>query len=147
MSEQQLAAMQQALEAFEEINKLSIGENAICLPAEIDTAMDALRQVLEQAETAQGQEPFCYHDGRNIVGKEFADHSDVFPLYTTPPAAQQREWVGLTDDELCAAYRRGRDSMPKPHSGWDWVDDHTPGLREVQREIMYAQRENNGSTK
>jgi len=100
MSEQQLAAMQQALEAFEEINKLSIGENAICLPAEIDTAMDALRQVLEQAETAQGQEPFCYHDGRNIVGKEFADHSDVFPLYTTPPAAQQREWVGLTDEEV-----------------------------------------------
>lgn len=31
------------------------------------------------------QRPFCYHDGYNIVGKEYADHSDVFPLYTTPP--------------------------------------------------------------
>ena len=40
-------AMKQALEALEEINKLSIGENAICLPAEIDGAMDALRQALE----------------------------------------------------------------------------------------------------
>jgi len=40
-------AMQLALEALEEINKLSIGENAICLPAEIDGAMDALRQALE----------------------------------------------------------------------------------------------------
>ena len=36
--------MKLALEALEEINKLSIGENAICLPAEIDGAMDALRQ-------------------------------------------------------------------------------------------------------
>ena len=45
-------AAQQALEALEEINKLSIGENAICLPAEIDGAMDALRAALaqEQAE-------------------------------------------------------------------------------------------------
>jgi hypothetical protein len=40
-------AMQMALEALEEINKLSIGGNAICLPAEIDGAMDALRQALE----------------------------------------------------------------------------------------------------
>jgi hypothetical protein len=136
-----ISAMKQALEALENVRGYDV-ENLYGLDDEID----ALRTAIE-AETAQGQEPFCYHDGRNIVGKEFADHSDVFPLYTTPPAAQQREWVGLTDDELCAAYRRGRDSMPKPHSGWDWVDDHTPGLREVQREIMYAQRENNGSTK
>jgi hypothetical protein len=40
-------AMQMALEALVEINKLSIGENAICLPAEIDGAMDSLRQALE----------------------------------------------------------------------------------------------------
>lgn len=42
--------MQQALDALEEINKLSIGENAIALPAEIDTAMDALRERLSQPE-------------------------------------------------------------------------------------------------
>lgn len=44
------------------------------------------------------QEPFCYHDGRNIVGKEYAHHSDVFPLYTSPPPA--KPWVGLTDEDL-----------------------------------------------
>ena len=79
-------AMQMALEALVEINKLSIGENAICLPAEIDGAMDALRERLAQPE----QEPFCFHDGRNIVGKEYADHSDVFPLYTSPNPEQQK---------------------------------------------------------
>ena len=45
-----LDAMKQALDALEEINKLSIGENAIALPAEIDTAMDALRERLAQPE-------------------------------------------------------------------------------------------------
>ena len=85
-------AAQQALEALEEINKLSIGENAICLPAEIEVAMNALRERLAQPE----QEPFCFHDGRNIVGKEYADHSDVFPLYTAP---QPPQWQGLTDEE------------------------------------------------
>jgi hypothetical protein len=41
------------------------------------------------------QEPFCYHDGRNIVGKEYADHSDVFPLYTAPPQRKP-----LTEEEI-----------------------------------------------
>ena len=48
--------MQQALDALEEINKLSIGENAICLPAEIDGALDALRERLAQPE----QEPVAH---------------------------------------------------------------------------------------
>jgi hypothetical protein len=56
---------------------------------EQDHIPDARKMVTEQ-------EPFCYHDGRNIVGKEYADHSDVFPLYTEPP---QRTWVGLTPQE------------------------------------------------
>ena len=43
-------ALKLALDALEEINKLSIGENAICLPAGIDTAMDAIKQVLAQQE-------------------------------------------------------------------------------------------------
>lgn len=30
------------------------------------------------------QEPFCYHDGRNVVNAEFRHDSDVFPLYTAP---------------------------------------------------------------
>ena len=55
-------ALKLALEAFDEINKLSVGENAICLPAEIDTAMDACRKVLAQPGTWVGltDEEFQY---------------------------------------------------------------------------------------
>jgi hypothetical protein len=45
-----IEAMRQALEALEQINQLSIGENAIALPGEIDGAMDNLRAAIEQAE-------------------------------------------------------------------------------------------------
>jgi hypothetical protein len=45
-----IEAMKQALEALEQINQLSVGENAIALPGEIDAAMDNLRAAIEQAE-------------------------------------------------------------------------------------------------
>lgn len=48
-----IKAMKLALNALEEINKLSIGENAICLPAEIDAAMEVLSQSIQEAETKQ----------------------------------------------------------------------------------------------
>lgn len=47
-----------ALDALEEINKLSIGKNAISLPAEIDNAMDALRAAL-----AKCNYPDCVDNG------------------------------------------------------------------------------------
>jgi DNA-directed RNA polymerase sigma subunit (sigma70/sigma32) len=43
-----IEAMKQALEVLEQINQLSIGENAIALPGEIDAAMDNLRAAIEQ---------------------------------------------------------------------------------------------------
>lgn len=67
--------MQEALEALEELNKLSIGENAICLPAEIDGAMDALRAAIEQEH-----EPVECMCGICKLGK--------------------REWQGLTDEQF-----------------------------------------------
>ncbi len=52
-----IAVMKQALEALEQINQLSIGENAIALPGEIDAALDNLRAAIEQAEK---QEPVAW---------------------------------------------------------------------------------------
>ena len=94
-------AMKLALEALEEINKLSIGENAICLPAEIDGAMDALRERLAQPE----QEPVWIQPNHLQKARqapflcrvEPAKRDDFVPLYTTPP---QRQWQGLTDEEI-----------------------------------------------
>jgi hypothetical protein len=97
-----IEAMKQALEALLEINELSKGENAICLPAEIDGAMDALRTAIAEAEK---QEPVAFIAPNGDLRKttEAKDHwewgAEFTPLYTTPPAAQ-RQWVGLTDEEI-----------------------------------------------
>ena len=78
-------ALKLALEALEEINKLSIGENAICLPAEIDTAMDAIKEALEQPEP----EPVAWTDENFTelaIDEDIAkDIGATVPLYTAPP--------------------------------------------------------------
>lgn len=74
--------MQQALEALE----LHAKQYPHMVKGYTADAATALRERLAQPE----QEPFCFHDGRNIVGKEYADHSDVFPLYTSPNPEQQK---------------------------------------------------------
>ena len=114
-----------ALVALEEINQLSIGENAVCLPAEIDTAMDAIKEALAQPE----QEPVAwihnFIEGGISIGKRPADlerHPDRWTaLYKEPkpcPTCEalartvmldqtshdttqpQRTWVGLTDEDF-----------------------------------------------
>ena len=63
-----------------------------------EVAKNELRQMVAEAlaeQPAHDQRPFCYHDGRNIVGKEYADHSDVFPLYARPQAREP-----LTDEQI-----------------------------------------------
>ena len=103
-----IEAMKQALEALEELNKASIGVDAVPLPGEIDTAMDALRAAIEQAEK---QKPvawmydFLNSDNREEVIRDWMtqDYADierekgfyVRPLYTAP-----RQLVGLTDEEI-----------------------------------------------
>lgn len=52
--------------------------------------------ILRAALAEPVQEPFCYHDGRNIVGKEYAHHCDVFPLYTE----SQPEQKPLTHEQI-----------------------------------------------
>ena len=120
-------AMKLALEALKEINKLSIGEKAICLPAEIDTAMDAIKQALEQPEP----EPVAWTDEdftQLIVSEDIAkDIGATVPLYTAPPKREpepvidksaairiatslgwtpKREWQGLTDEEIDEGQRQ-----------------------------------------
>jgi hypothetical protein len=82
--------MQQALEKLEFFAHMkSVSEDTRRLITD-------LRERLAQPK----QKPFCYHDGRNIVGKEYAHHCDVFPLYTEQQPAQQP----LTDDRVWLEY-------------------------------------------
>ena len=104
MNTKQTEALKLALEVLEEINKLSIGENAICLPAEIDTAMDAIREAL--AEQPAQQEPVAWISDSPTKGNGKQLHwtkseawrwsSNITPLYTAP----SKQWVGLTADEI-----------------------------------------------
>jgi hypothetical protein len=96
--------LQQALAMLEDINQCSLPPTGIPLPAEIDEVMEALRARLAQPES----EPFGW-----VKIDEVRQHFDTagcgtiykhegegrVPLYAAPP---QREWVGLTDEEILA---------------------------------------------
>jgi hypothetical protein len=97
-----ITAMKQALEALKEVNTLSVGPFAICLPAEIDTAMDALRQAIEQAEK---QEPVAWMvytlDGKSAFvtdnPADFTEKHRALPLYTSPPQCQPLDDMTILD--------------------------------------------------
>ena len=107
--------MQQALDALEEINKLSIGENAICLPAEIDTAMDALRERLAQPEQCQYPNCKCATENPCLKGLAQPEQEPVFDcprcghccppqgIYYTPPQRKPLTDAVLAEREACAA--------------------------------------------
>jgi len=71
-----------------------------------------LRTAIEQAESVEPVAwavfegwnahdlylPQEYDEALKMAGYK-GDHAEVKPLYTTPPAAQ-RQWVGLTDEEI-----------------------------------------------
>ena len=88
--------MQQALEALE-------NERYVTKYTHIVEAITALRKALAQPE----QEPVAFYHPRN--GFYWAKPTSIFaptsvdverlPLYTAP---EQRQWVGLTDDDWAA---------------------------------------------
>jgi len=66
-------------------------------------SIEAMKQALGALENAEAekQEPVAWqgvHDKTDLYYRKPVQ-GDVRPLYTTPPAAQ-RQWVGLTDDEI-----------------------------------------------
>ena len=99
-----IEAMKQALEALESWQKtcLDCGRASEEL-GRATKSITALRQAIEQAEK---QEPVAWvhldnwKSGNFWPDDCFSDTSDppeMTPLYTVPP---QREWQGLTDDEI-----------------------------------------------
>ncbi len=122
-------ALKLALEALEEVNKLSIGKNAICLPAEIDTAMDAIREALAE-QPAQQQEPVAWKYNGNLHEFDPSDWATgpVTPLYTSPPASnpltpREIELLdGMIEVQLHHAAQCDRitnRTMAEKQKGWD----------------------------
>lgn len=92
-------AMKQALKALEELNKASIGVDAVPLPGEIDTAMDALRTAIEKEELIQrAEEAFAASEQKPVAWFHTEKYKTHFttnpsedmigkywqPLYTAP---------------------------------------------------------------
>jgi hypothetical protein len=66
------------------------------------------------------QKPFCYHDGRNIVGKEFAQDCDVFPLYTDPPQRKPLTDEQVNECGMCGYVGKDKDKTGQcPKCRWD----------------------------
>jgi hypothetical protein len=118
-----IETMKMALEVLEQINQLSIGENAIALPGEIDGAMDSLRAAIEQ-----GEKPVAWR-WKALVNGEFVSNwvlthsepppyaTESMPLYTAP-----RQWVGLTEEETQTMYDRY--ATYQEYDAWEsgWFD-------------------------
>jgi hypothetical protein len=68
-----------------------------------DTAIERAITSIKQALAAPVQEPVAWRwtnsKGWLTYGELPHDRFESTPLYTTPPAAQ-RQWVGLTEEEL-----------------------------------------------
>jgi hypothetical protein len=107
-----IEAAKQALEALEEAHPKPYNESVI---SHVE-AITALRTAIEAAEK---QEPVAwavfegwnahdlylpqeYDEALKMAGYK-GDHAQVKPLYTTPLA--QRQWVGLTDEEVREIHR------------------------------------------
>jgi len=101
-------AMKQALEALEALNKVSIGVDAVCLPGEIDTAMDALRQAIEQAEK-HGPEPIDHLLAENarLWGLIYDLHKKIAPDTTQAGAGD------CTDGERLYAELKAKEQAEK----------------------------------
>lgn len=95
-----IEVMRQALEVLEQINQLSIGENAIALPGEIDAAMDNLRAAIEQAA-----EPVAWVESPHGAIRANPLHKIPVPQSVTWSiplyAAPRQEQYDQTSLELC----------------------------------------------
>ena len=121
-----IEAMKQALDALENVRQYD-SENLYGLDDEIT----ALRQSIEQAEK---QEPVAWSVLDKRTGKHWYTHESKYtaqyyanlyshndadgpsmvvkPLYTAPP---QREWQGLTDEDIESAFAVKQGSTMEEH--------------------------------
>jgi hypothetical protein len=106
-------AMKQALEALEELNKASIGVDAVCLPGEVDTAMDALRLAIEQAEK---QGAYWEEEARRYAG-----NADFWREKAKAAVAAEQTAVFQTIEEFMGSEK---ERHPMFSDGYDYALSH-----------------------
>lgn len=109
--------------------------------------MQRMAKRIEELEAlAQTQEPVGkfakFTDG---IWREVTDGSAGQPLFTAPP---QREWVGLTDDELLKTYgwefeSYGQSDRDRPSLGQSIVDEAKQEIIDGLRKVEAALKEKN----
>ena len=107
MTEQQLAAMRQALEALKYLAKpMAKGWDAETQLHKRDEAITALRQALEQQPAGEPDDLTIAYMAGLERGKDLArpQPAIVSRADETYEAAKQREWVGLTEEEIDKLY-------------------------------------------
>jgi hypothetical protein len=98
MNEQERKVMEMALEALEEINEISKQPMGIPLPAEIDGAMDALRQALAQGEQEPQRPVKSYTNGEPQYAMENPD-DHALRNALSQPEQEPVAWMVLTQDD------------------------------------------------
>jgi hypothetical protein len=68
-----------------------------------------------KAALAQPAQKPSYWLGYGLQAHTDKPFDDATPLYTTPP---QREWVGLTDEEIDALWQEWKDAVCLDHKTW-----------------------------
>jgi hypothetical protein len=100
--------MKQALESLKDLNEQSKPPIGIPLPAEIDTAMDALAIAIEQMEKA---EPVAWMDSELALCDCDQRLPDDIPLYAHPASTVPEGWklvpIEPTREMLRASYSVG----------------------------------------
>jgi hypothetical protein len=118
-------AMMLALEALEHISKFGCNHVRGVCTCEYREAADAIKTVLAQpaqepgAWAVQGCSKMWRGEFAEIDAKAEAKRIGgtcvAYALYISPP---QREWVGLTDEEIDALWQEWKDAVCLDHKTW-----------------------------
>jgi hypothetical protein len=129
-----IEAMKQALEVLEQINQLSIGENAIALPGEIDGAMDALRAAIEHYD--QTSLELCEECGwRALIP---GDGCLVCARQKAKPVAWMYDFLSDNRDEVIRDWVTQSQDDIKRENGFNVRPLYTTPPAVMQKPVAYA---------
>jgi hypothetical protein len=143
-----IEAMKQALEVLEQINQLSIGENALALPGEIDGAMDNLRAAIEQYDQTSlelceecGWKAVIPGDGCLVCARQNAKPvAWMYDFLSDNRDEVIRNWVTQSQDDITR--ENGFNVRPLYASPHQWVELTDDEARALVNRATFGDRTN-----